>query len=313
MRYFAFHLVLAKTTFRPEEPDLEDTTRQTGTPSSSTSDDETSTRQSTEDPASGSRAMSPSSSFLSSHMYEDTMDEIDPYMGFSNRLLLLINEITDLVLVGNTAGNNTLFTNKARNLKSSLDNLQQHLPSFPVIEASASKSSPTTQRDFASRKRAMVATAETYRQSAIVLLHHILSQPHPAASISSHVIIHAKELQAAIHSILHTISTHLDDMIHTAVLPLWSLFLAGCCVDDEEQRMTALRVFETTESRKRFGNVTPAREVMEMVWRQRDLGRDQRRSAAAAAAKKNSDPKMVGMYEWERASVLLGGWKISLT
>jgi len=244
------------------------------------------------------------------------MDEIDPYMGFSNRLLLLINEITDLVLVGNTADNNTLFTNKARHLKSSLDNLQQRLPAFPAMAAASpsdSDSNPATQRDLASRKRAMAATAETYRHGAIVLLHHILSQPQPAASISSHVIIHAKELHAAIHSILHTISTHLDDMIHTAALPLWPLFLAGCCVDDEEQRMTALRVFETTEQRKRFGNVTPAREVMEMVWRQRDLGRDQRRSAAVAAAKRNSNPKMVAMYEWERASVLLGGWKISLT
>ncbi|KEF52918.1 uncharacterized protein A1O9_10824 [Exophiala aquamarina CBS 119918] len=317
MRYFAFHLVLAKTTFRPEEPDSEGATLQTGTPSSSISDDQTSVRHPSEDPASGRQAKSFSSSSLSSHMHEDTMDEIDPYMGFSNRLLLLINEITGLVRVGNTADNNTLFTNQARHLKSSLDNLHQHLPAFPAVAASASLSaspcSPTTQRDFASRTRAMAATAETYRHGALVLLHHILSQPHPAASISSHVVIHVKELQAAIRSILHTISTHLDDMVHTAALPLWPLFLAGCCVDDEDQRMTALRVFETTEQRKRFGNVTPARQVMEMVWRQRDLGRDQRRSAASAAARRNSDPKVLGMYEWERASLLLGGWKISLT
>jgi hypothetical protein len=226
------------------------------------------------------------------------MDEIDPYMGFSNRLLLLINEISDLVLVGKAADNQAIFTSKARRLKSSLDNLQQHLPEF---QASSS--------DLAPRKMAISATAETYRQGAVVLLHQILSQPHPAASISSHVIIHAKELQGAIHSILHTIDTHLEDMIHTAALPLWPLFLAGCCVDKEEQRMTALRLFETTEQRKRFGNVTPAREVMEMVWRQRDLSRDQRRSAT----RKNSDPASVGQFEWERASALLGGWKISLT
>ena len=100
-------------------------------------------------------------------------------------------------------------------------------------------------------------------------------------------------------------------MIHTAALPLWSLFLAGCSVDNEEQRIAALQIFEATEERKRFGNVKPAREVMEMVWRQRDLGRDQRRSAASA--RKNSDPALVGQYEWERAMALLGGWKISLT
>lgn len=290
MRYFAFHLVLAKTTFRPDETDS--TEAQTGSPISPTSDDQTHTGQLSEDP--DNLAISPSTTFLSVHMCEDSMDEIDPYMGFSNRLLLLINEISDLVLVGKAADNHTIFTNKARRLKSSLDNLQQHLPEF---QASSS------------RKMAISATAETYRLGAIVLLHQVLSQPHPAASISSHVIIHVKELQGAIHTILDTIDTHLEDMIHTAALPLWPLFLAGCCVDKEDQRMTALRLFEVIEQPKRFGNITPAREVMEMVWRQRDLRRDQRRSSA----RKNSDPASVGQFEWERASALLGGWKISLT
>ena len=322
MRYFAFHLVLAKTTFQPDENDS-DEIRTASSMGPSPSEGPTSA---TRDPSQDADvlALSPSSSFLAAQMNEDSMDEIDLYKGFSDRLLLLINAITDLVPYSKTADSNSIFITKARHLKSSLDTLQQHLPEFPAL---SSASAP----DLATRKIAISATAETYRQGAVILLHHILTQCHAAAAASasittmaSHpvIIVPAKEQQSAIASILHTIDHHFETMIHTAALPLWSLFLAGCCVDNnEELRMMALRIFETIEAKKRFGNVAPARMVMEMVWRQRDLGRDQRRSSVAAAAATNSrkvisDPaaaRQRGLYEWERAAMLLGGWKISLT
>lgn len=328
MRYFAFHLVLAKTTFQPDGNDSDDIRTASSIVPSPSEDPTPATREPSQD--ADILALSPSSSFLAAHMNEDSMDEIDLYKGFSDRLLLLINEITDLVPLGKTTDNKTIFIAKARHLKSSLDTVQQHLPEFPVSSSTSSSTStppPTSTPgpDLATRKIAISATAETYRQGAVILLHHILTQCHTAGSstVASHVIIvPAKEQQTAIASILNTIDHHFETMIHTAALPLWSLFLAGCCVDNnEELRMTALRIFETIEAKKRFGNVAPARMVMEMVWRQRDLGRDQRRTSVAAAAATNRkkilpDPAAArpqGLYEWERAAMLLGGWKISLT
>jgi len=47
-------------------------------------------------------------------------------------------------------------------------------------------------------------------------------------------------------------------------------------------------------------------EVVQMVWRQRDL-------AAQDGRKKISGRGGQARFEWERAMVMLGGWKLSLT
>lgn len=244
----------------------------------------------TPSPESPPETFSTSTSWLSLQMPLESMDDIDPYMGFSNGLLLLINEITDLVRLGKGTDDQAICVARARRLKTSLENLHQRLPESPTLGADSPK-----------RRLAVIATGETYRLGALVLLYEIFSQSFPAALAATHVITNS-ELQETIQSILRTIDTHLDDMIHTAALPLWPLFLAGCCVDHEEGRVLALRLFEAIEQPRRFGNITPARKVMEMVWRQRDLASDDRRLSTKR-----------GQYEWERASMLLGGWKISLT
>ncbi|EXJ94142.1 hypothetical protein A1O1_02535 [Capronia coronata CBS 617.96] len=302
VRYFDFHLVLAKTTFRVDEGDSNadlshPIVGNTGSESTSSRSElyhgPDHTRQDHDDAPN----FSSSTSSLSLHMPLDSMDDIDPYMGFSNGLLLLINEITDIGPMASRTGDQARATIHARRLKTSLANLHQRLPESAVSS------------DMVTRRRAFVATAEAYRLGAIILLHEVLSRSYPAVSAPCHVIT-KPELDDAIQSILQLIDTRLEDMIDTAALPLWPLFLAGCCVDLEEDRMTALRLFEVIEQRKRFGNITPARKVMEMVWRQRDLGRDDRQQPAR---NRKGGRGTVEQYEWERASTLLGGWKISLT
>ncbi|EXJ91987.1 hypothetical protein A1O3_00537 [Capronia epimyces CBS 606.96] len=299
VRYFDFHLVLAKTAFRVDE---EESTAKLPQPPvirsgllfASCETDESIDSNPVTRESDDTHNLSSSTALLSLHMPLDSMDDIDPYMGFSNSLLLLINEITELGPMATRLCNQPTVTSHARRLKASLENLDQRPPD---VLAFSSNSKLGTSR------RAFVTTAETYRLGAFVLLHEILWRSYPAASAASHVITIA-ERDEAIRSILKLVDTHHKDMINTATLPLWPLFLAGCCVDLEEDRMTVLRLFEIIEQRKRFGNVPPARKVMEMVWRQRDLGRDGRRPARR---------KNVEQYEWERASTLLGGWKISLT
>lgn len=87
-------------------------------------------------------------------------------------------------------------------------------------------------------------------------------------------------------------------------------------------------------------NITPAREVVEMIWRQRDLGvQDDRKRRQSAVVRRfesanpmdstfhpreipstcrirsfrNSPRRRGGMFEWERALSMMGDMKLSLT
>lgn len=71
-------------------------------------------------------------------------------------------------------------------------------------------------------------------------------------------------------------------------------------------------------------NITPARQVIEMIWRQRDLGvqDDRKRRHTAAMASQvhevNTMPssfstKGMQFFEWEKAMMMMGGLKLSLT
>lgn len=89
-------------------------------------------------------------------------------------------------------------------------------------------------------------------------------------------------------------------------------------------------------------NITPAREVVEMVWRQRDLAvQDERKrpkpkpkpgkrsgtKTKARTGRRKTQPmeaidvppvgkQSLGLakrFEWERAMAMMGGWKLSLT
>lgn len=57
-------------------------------------------------------------------------------------------------------------------------------------------------------------------------------------------------------------------------------------------------------------------EVVEMVWRQRDLSvQDERKRQRNrnANGKNEKDPLHGARFSWEHAMVMLGGWKLSLT
>lgn len=73
-----------------------------------------------------------------------------------------------------------------------------------------------------------------------------------------------------------------------------------------------------------YKNITPARQVIETIWRQRDLGvqddRKRRHTAAMASGMHESNTmssafptKGMQLFEWERAMMMMGGLKLSLT
>ncbi|KIX04189.1 uncharacterized protein Z518_07743 [Rhinocladiella mackenziei CBS 650.93] len=296
IQYFAFHLVLAKTAFRVEESGLDSAHV---SPKLST---KTLASAETGEVSMALNSFTSSTSFLSLHMDLDSLHDIDPYMGFSNSLLLLINEVADLASTSSSPDSQDNFaTATVLRLKASLDELQQCLPESAMLNMS-----------LVTRRPAFTSTAETYRLGALLLLHEVLMNSY-SGSLAYNQVFQPADKHQYTHSIIQLIDENLECMISTAVLPLWPLFLAGCCVDNEEERMTALRLFELIEHRKRFGNIKPARKVMEMVWTQRDLSKDVRQRSDL---NNNSGPqfrKYREQYEWERASDMLGRWKISLT
>lgn len=60
-------------------------------------------------------------------------------------------------------------------------------------------------------------------------------------------------------------------------------------------------------------NIAPAKEVVEMVWRQRDLLAEDEGKRQRGDAQPKKDPLRGTRFDWEHAMVMLGDWKLSLT
>ncbi|KAJ6008599.1 hypothetical protein N7499_001350 [Penicillium canescens] len=254
-RYFAFHLVLARTAFRV-----------------------TSTSQ--------------APPILPDSILEAS-DIIDPYMGFSPALLLMINQVAELAWARD--GLDEISRKGVYQLKANLDNLQQKLPAEHI--------DPDTE---------CVAIAEANRLGALLFLYEICLTKS-ASSKSPIASLDAEERNIYVKRILGLVLKKKANMMRTAVLPLWPLFLAGCCAHEEEEKVIVLQLFEELNGIRRFGNIAPAVEVVEMVWRQRDLAVQDERKSRRANSKIEKDPLQGARFVWEHAMVMLGGWKLSLT
>lgn len=197
-RYFAFHLVLARTAFKVNETEFQSIT-------------------------------------LANNSLE-TPDTIDPYMGFSHSLLLLINQVAELAWKPIDGIKNMRFTDILP-LRKRLEGLEQVLPS--------ECEDPNTE---------CAAIAEANRLGALLLLHEICSNKSSAAV--NPVNCHSTELEEKsqyVKLILNLILEKKGNMMRTAVLPLWPLFLAGCCAFGEEERVIVMQLFEDLEGIHRFG------------------------------------------------------------
>lgn len=196
-RYFAFHLVLARTAFRVDTTSYK-------LPISS-----------------GSLVESP--------------DTIDPYMGFSQSLLLLINQVTELAW-SKEDDQNDLNPSTVYQLRRNLEDIQQRLPNGQI--------DPTTE---------CAAIAEANRLGALLLLHETCSPKSASFSKPGLPAFDKEEKSRFVGQILSLILEKKANMMRTAVLPLWPLFLAGCCAREDEERVTVLRLFEELNGIRRFG------------------------------------------------------------
>lgn len=201
-RYFAFHLVLARTSFRINDLPC----------------------QSPPLPVS----------------LLETPDTIDPYMGFSHSLLVLINQVAELAW---NQTDNQKFTHNtaASKLRKSLEGLDQVLPS---------------QCDDLNTECA--AIAEANRLGALLLLQEICSTKAASTNNLRQQPTGTQEKTHYVKLILNLMLEKKANMMRTAVLPLWPLFLAGCCASGEEERVTVMQFFDEVEGIRRFGVCTSA-------------------------------------------------------
>ena len=158
---------------------------------------------------------------------------IDPYMGLSPALLLMIDQVAELAWTREDGMN--IKRKDVHQLKTDLDNLQQKIPTEHI--------DPRTE---------CAAIAEANRLGALLLLHEICST-RPPINRSGTPTLESEEKNAYVEQILTLMLEKKGNMMRTAVTPLWPLFLAGCCAHKEEERVVVLQLLKELEGIRRFG------------------------------------------------------------
>lgn len=172
---------------------------------------------------------------------ENEADIIDPYMGLSHSLLLLINQVAQIAWEGRDSCNVSGDSNNVLQLKERLENLQQIPPPLG---------------NDAEAETECVAIAEANRLGALLLLHEVCSgkNTNNERATPRHLpILDLGEKDHCVKSILSLILEKKASMMRTAVLPLWPLFLAGCCAPTDAERVIVMQLFEELEGIRRFG------------------------------------------------------------
>lgn len=218
----------------------------------------------------------------------DTLDDVDPYSGISNRLLLLINDILGLrqesqmhsTALGDKVALATVQT-KAQHMKSLLVALHQRLPEWILITDS-------------SLAKNLQQTADAYQLAALILL----DESFPSASTSKNadsqgLVSEADEKAKYIKDVLALVEKTLSHSEVTISWPLWPLFIAGCSCTDDEDKISVLELFDTAKRKSNLTvrthlpleyslimlnclqNIAPALEIVQAVWAQRELAADE--------------------------------------
>lgn len=246
-----------------------------------------------------------STEFISSFMSTESLNEIDPWNGYSNSLLLLINEIAclreDAVAMHHHRLSQARIEAKIRLLETSLSRLSQSSP------ASLRN---TDQQTLSHQRRLLEGNAEAYRLAAILFLNESSSPRFLGLATTNDAgpaipLLDATKQQQYVSGVLERVR---DIVMHTDLpvsWPLWPLFIAGCRTDAEEDRMTVLSLLQCAQRKKQYENIPRAQKVIELVWQHQDTQLDN------DFGKKYQRPGTVGRYEWE-VIMDLKGWRPSL-
>lgn len=227
--------------------------------------------------------------------------EIDCIVGCSKELMSIILEVSQQIRSQNNASTaeerHDIFLWKMR----AEDRILTLTQEPPITSGSSPSSSPSTTQSLSTVRK----TAEAFRQATLILLQYL-------APSSSSPTVTQDAIQASVRKILDLLALCPISPIGARSSSLWPYFVASCHVTADEDRVFVLRRFHEMESRKRFGNISPVREVVECVWKQADLRAD---TAGVAGWDKEINSSRIGKEEeggvkrcfiWEEAMALLG-------
>ncbi|XRM36679.1 hypothetical protein ABZX51_000170 [Aspergillus tubingensis] len=185
----------------------------------------------------------------------DNLDEIDTIMGCSRRLMLLINEISELPVDTCTTPSSTtssddesvdIHLSEAARIATALTNIQQFLPQH------------SSDRDDLAR------IAETKRLAAIIYLFNRID----GTTYYTDVMTETKADKDTFINALINVMTHLPDR---ATL-LWPLYILGhASLEDEDHRRFVLDRLERMQRTRNLGSVRRARMAVKHAFRVVDV------------------------------------------
>ncbi|KAI0134993.1 fungal-specific transcription factor domain-containing protein [Daldinia grandis] len=257
--------------------------------------------------------------------FNDELDKIDTHQGFSNRLLLIINDICDLRDAQNSDESNhqdadmEALERRVIEIQSKLDTLTQVPPGniHQVLEAGMDRDARVEPEELRRKLEFITMTADSNRLAALLFLDETCATHLP------HIVPQCRKSRSAtIQKILSYVKNICETGPITAALPIWPVFVAGCMASTDDNRLQVMEIFDKFLSQKKFGSLPPALTVIQMVWRQRDLGCDENPrkilfvssgDSVGSYDGKNRSPtspmsrRQRTRYPWERAISMLGG------
>ncbi|KIV96097.1 hypothetical protein PV10_00001 [Exophiala mesophila] len=322
-RFFTHHLIMAKTMFNVDEAN--------GGFIASSNDGSS---------VDGLPPRWTSTENLALEMDSDSLQIIDPYSNFSNGLLLLVNEVADLKRLQSS----THRLKHLRDRRKMEAHLQTKMQQLKASLASLTQVAPEWMKE--SEPESVVAlieqVAEANRLAALVLLLH-----EPYLPLNQHNAASANQGDSPNHDILASTSDNaipaacrreekeqylknllqlVDSFIASTCLlapswALWSTFIAGCCTEKEDNRVTVMGIFNTAIRMTQRSNIVSAFRVLQAVWRQRDLQADvtdvcvrtisrrrkhekEARSGKKAPSSSSTPPEYI--YEWQSVMDMIG-------
>jgi hypothetical protein len=176
-------------------------------------------------------------------------DYIECGQGFSNSLLLIINEICDLSN-GPEYREIDHVASTVQRIHSSLNSLIQLAPDnrYDAHRQQTTNENFQGKRNINSRLEVIIATAEANRLAALLLLDDTCALRFPEVKSPGRA-----SRKDYIENIISTVEMICDKEPVTAALPIWPVFVAGCSIVSEEGRLRVLSILEKFQDPQVFG------------------------------------------------------------
>lgn len=180
------------------------------------------------------------------------MHHVEPHQGFSNALLTLINEISNLTDISGRREDAVEAAKQVRQLETQIENLTQ-IPLRP--ESLKSDGDYFADGHFSvdtdppqHRLESIIATAEAHRLAALLFLDETcaLHLPQVVPGCRAARSAHTQAILSLVESICEKEPV-------TAALPIWPVFIVGCATVTDEDRLRVLNILDQFQCRRIFG------------------------------------------------------------